>query len=291
MHYNLNTRLLTITKYFAITLLCLLSLNAAQGQTITEDFEKAGFPNGTFLRSATQNPSAVWQNTRIFELKATTTGNTGILLINSVAGLSGGNDLGVLFSGAGSLASSYTLRNAVGLDNFRFDAQGLEIGFNSSGDNTLTIEGLRNDKVVSGKITKAITIGNNAITLVPSDFTTAGGFTNINQIRITLTTPSSGNFFLDAFKYEVSCVPFSQLNTFQNTNANNPVSINLGNISVDASGTDGYVVKINSTNSFTKPTDGASLPTADLSWNGAGEQVVYAGTATAINQVITNANQ
>lgn len=291
MHYNLNTRLLTITKYFAIMLLCLLSLNIAQGQTITEDFEKAGFPNGTFLRSATQNPSTIWQNTRIFELKATTTGNTGILLINSVAGLSGGDDVGVLFSGAGSLASTYTLRNAVGLDNFRFDAQGLEIGFNSASNNTLTIEGLRNDKVVSGKITKAVTIGNNAITLVPSDFTNAGGFTNINQIRITLATPSSGNFFLDAFKYEVSCVPFSQLNTFQNTNANNPVSINLGNISVDASGADGYVVKINSTNSFTKPTDGASLPTADLSWNDAGEQVVYAGTATAINQVITNLSE
>ncbi|OJJ20076.1 hypothetical protein BKI52_16515 [marine bacterium AO1-C] len=268
-----------------------MCLNLAQGQIITEEFEKAGFPNGTFLRGATQNPSVVWQNTRAFELKATTTGNTQILLVNSVAGLSGNSDLGVLFSGIGSLASTYTLRNAVGIDNFRFDAHGLEIGFNSTANNTLTIEGLRGTQVVSGKITKAIAIGNNAITLVPSDFTTAGGFTNINQLRITLATPSSGNFFMDAFKYEVSCVPFSQLNTFQNTNANNPVSINLGSISVDASGADGYVVKINKQNSFTKPTDGASLPTADLSWNDAGEQVVYAGTATTINQVITNLSE
>ncbi len=294
MHYNLNTRQQKIIEYkqrfTTIILLCFLSLNLAQGQVVTEEFEKAGFPNGTFLRVATQNPSVVWNNTRAFELKATTTGKTNILLINSVAGLSGGSDLGVLFSGTGQ-ASTYTLRNAVGLDNFRFDAHGLEIGFNASSNNTLTIEGLRGSSVVSGKIIKNITTGNNAITLVASDFTNAGGFTNINQLRVTLATPSSGNFFIDAFKYEVSCVPFSQVNTFQSTNANSPVAINLGSISVDASGADGYVVKINNQNRFTKPTDGSSLPVADLSWNDAGEQVVYAGTATTINQVITKLSE
>ncbi|MBK7147282.1 MAG: lamin tail domain-containing protein [Bacteroidetes bacterium] len=56
-------------------------------------------------------------------------------------------------------------------------------------------------------------------------------------------------------------------------------TVNSGNIDVDwtdGSGA-GRVVIMNSTNSFTTPTTGAN-PTADVTWNNAGEQVIYNGT-------------
>ncbi|WP_338814233.1 FG-GAP-like repeat-containing protein [Bernardetia sp. Wsw4-3y2] len=70
---------------------------------------------------------------------------------------------------------------------------------------------------------------------------------------------------------------------------NNPTVSTLDVVSYDApaGGATGYVIKINSTNSFTAPTNAASLPTADLSWNDAGEQVIYAGTSTNPNIVVT----
>ncbi len=49
----------------------------------------------------------------------------------------------------------------------------------------------------------------------------------------------------------------------------------------------GYVVKMNVTNSFTTPTSGASLPTANTVYAG-GEQVVYAGTSVTPNTTVTN---
>ena len=51
-------------------------------------------------------------------------------------------------------------------------------------------------------------------------------------------------------------------------------------------GAAGYVVKINNTNTFTSPANGA-LPTADLTWAGAGEQVIYAGTSVTPGLTVT----
>ncbi|WP_375560558.1 T9SS type A sorting domain-containing protein [Bernardetia sp. OM2101] len=70
---------------------------------------------------------------------------------------------------------------------------------------------------------------------------------------------------------------------------NNPTLSTLDIVSYDAptGGATGYVIKINSTNSFTAPTNAVSLPTADLSWNDAGEQVIYAGISTNPNIVVT----
>jgi len=48
---------------------------------------------------------------------------------------------------------------------------------------------------------------------------------------------------------------------------------------------DGRVVKLNDSNSFTAPTDGSD-PTADASWNGSGEQVIFNNTGSTVD--ITN---
>lgn len=295
MQYNFNRQSSLIKKQritFLAFLLLTIGFIPTYAQTIAEDFDSPTYPAGTSLQASQQNPSVIWFNpdggTHAFTLQSSTSGKSSIGIANTFAGLSGQNDNGILFTHAPtSKASAYTLRELIGIK-LRFNAEGLEVGFDAPENNTLTIEGLRNGKVVSGKITKSVTAGShNAFKLSANDFTTAGGFTNINQIRITLATPSSGNFFLDAFKYQESCVPFSQFNTLTGFSSNLPSTISLGAIDVSASSATGYVVKINNQGTFTKPVDGAQLPQADLSWNNAGEQVVYVGTQLAINQIIT----
>ena len=63
-------------------------------------------------------------------------------------------------------------------------------------------------------------------------------------------------------------------------------SIVFTGFTAPAGGAIGYVVKINSVNTFTTPTDGA-LPSASLAWADSGEQVVYAGTSITPNITIT----
>ena len=64
-------------------------------------------------------------------------------------------------------------------------------------------------------------------------------------------------------------------------------SIVFTGFTASAGGATGYVVKINNTNTFTPPTDGATLPTANLTWVGAGEQVIYTGTSANPNITVT----
>ncbi|OJJ18884.1 hypothetical protein BKI52_25280 [marine bacterium AO1-C] len=66
-------------------------------------------------------------------------------------------------------------------------------------------------------------------------------------------------------------------------------SIVFTGFTAPAGGAVGYVVKINNTNTFTTPTDG-TLPTASLTWVGAGEQVIYAGTSTNPSITVTGLN-
>ncbi|WP_338765666.1 T9SS type A sorting domain-containing protein [Bernardetia sp. ABR2-2B] len=115
-------------------------------------------------------------------------------------------------------------------------------------------------------------------------------FNNVDRVVIT----SGADGFADTFDEFIFNAPVTcTAPTGQVTNlmaGNNPTSTTLDVASYSApagGGADGYVIKINSTNSFTAPTNSATLPTADLSWNDAGEQVVYAGTSTNPNIVVT----
>ncbi|MCF8381847.1 MAG: T9SS type A sorting domain-containing protein [Bacteroidales bacterium] len=55
-------------------------------------------------------------------------------------------------------------------------------------------------------------------------------------------------------------------------------SIQINSLTAPAGGADGYVIKVNTSNSFTSSEDAASLPVSDSVYGG-GEQVVYAGTS------------
>ncbi|AXT50393.1 T9SS C-terminal target domain-containing protein [Aquimarina sp. BL5] len=60
----------------------------------------------------------------------------------------------------------------------------------------------------------------------------------------------------------------------------------LNSYTAPAGGADGYAVYINSTNSFTTPSDGDE-PVADLSWNDAGQQPIYFGTSASPTVTVT----
>lgn len=71
--------------------------------------------------------------------------------------------------------------------------------------------------------------------------------------------------------------------TFTNVFTN---SVRITGFTAPTNGADGYVVKMNDANSFSALSDGDD-PTADVSWNDAGEQVVYNGTSIPATLDIT----
>ena len=71
--------------------------------------------------------------------------------------------------------------------------------------------------------------------------------------------------------------------TFGTTTAS---TIQLNGFTAPAGGADGYAIYVNSTNSFTAPTNGTE-PVADLSWNNAGQQPIYFGTSASPSITVT----
>ncbi len=74
--------------------------------------------------------------------------------------------------------------------------------------------------------------------------------------------------------------------TVLNLAANNESSSYVSSITGTTGASIRYVVKVNTTNSFTSPTNGTTLPTANAVYGG-GEQVVYAGDSATPNELIT----
>ena len=64
-------------------------------------------------------------------------------------------------------------------------------------------------------------------------------------------------------------------------------TLNLESFTAPSGGADGYAIYINDSNSFTAPSNGDE-PTADLSWNGSGQQPVYFGTSASPNITVTD---
>ncbi|WP_348718601.1 MBG domain-containing protein [Tenacibaculum sp. 190130A14a] len=77
--------------------------------------------------------------------------------------------------------------------------------------------------------------------------------------------------------------------TVLNLSANNESSSYISSITGSIGASKRYVVKANTTNNFTAPTNGTSLPTANSVYTG-GEQVVYAGDSATPNELITGLN-
>ncbi len=66
-------------------------------------------------------------------------------------------------------------------------------------------------------------------------------------------------------------------------------SLTLSSFTAPAGGADGYAVYMNSTNSFTAPSDG-DQPVADVTWNDSGQQPIYFGTSTSPNITVSGLN-
>ncbi|MFD0777972.1 T9SS type A sorting domain-containing protein [Flavobacterium myungsuense] len=122
-------------------------------------------------------------------------------------------------------------------------------------------------------------IGQNATTL-------AGAYANLNG---TASTPSVNNsdlvtslgYFVLATKAAAAC-------TAPSTQASSLTFSNIGSGGLDLGWTDGNgagrVIIMNTSNSFTAPTDG-STPSANLTYGGSGQQVVFNGTASGATPI------
>ncbi|WP_375561982.1 T9SS type A sorting domain-containing protein [Bernardetia sp. OM2101] len=208
------------------------------------------------------------------------------------SGIATGNDLGyytspinggvVNFAGSGS--DMIVVEEATGNE---FYFRGVELTEYAGGGYNIRIEGFRNTVSTGSQV---VVVGGDFIENFNTSTLTASIFQNVDRIEIT--NNAGGNLFLYFDKVvvgnPVTCsAPTSQVTTL--LAGNNPTPSTLDVVSYDAptGGATGYVIKINSSNSFTAPTNSGTLPTADLSWNDAGEQVIYAGISTNPNIVVT----
>lgn len=118
--------------------------------------------------------------------------------------------------------------------------------------------------------------------------------TNLSGIAVYAETSSTNNGFvyIDDLEYSNS-LPAC---TAPTTQASSVTSANITTSGLDVNWTNGSgagrVVKMNTSNSFSAPTNGSN-PTANTTWQNAGEQVIYNGTAggpvtiTSLNQSTT----
>ncbi|WP_338792741.1 T9SS type A sorting domain-containing protein [Bernardetia sp. MNP-M8] len=163
-------------------------------------------------------------------------------------------------------------------------------GIINSGDATLSIS----ERGIVWAITPNPTTSNNKAQIGTGVGSFSQTISSLPSNTIIYSKTYTINEGLTVYGNQISFTTLSACSapTAQVTNllaGNNPTVSTLDVVSYDAptGGATGYVIKINSTNGFTAPTNAASLPTADLSWNDAGEQVIYAGTSTNPNIVVT----
>uniref|UniRef100_UPI00404976B4 hypothetical protein n=1 Tax=Fulvivirga sp. TaxID=1931237 RepID=UPI00404976B4 len=134
-----------------------------------------------------------------------TSGNHLIAVGNSFATVTGGADLGVIATNVGGVASYFTLKSDNNTHNWGVTS--LHFGIALGAGQNVTVQGYDDGVAVSGTIVKALSAGPNNFALVSSDFTTAGGFTNIDEIRFTLTTPVASDFAIDDVLLAAASVP------------------------------------------------------------------------------------
>lgn len=132
-------------------------------------------------------------------------------------------------------------------------------------------------------------------TLIGNDLAKAGiaADTNINAFLFYGTGSSSNvaNCFLDDITYS-NAFPTTPIPTVQ---ASNITFTNITSSTMTINWTNGNgvkrIVKMNSINSFTAPSDGTD-PTTDNSWNSSGEQIIYNGSNSnaPVTGLATNTN-
>jgi hypothetical protein len=115
--------------------------------------------------------------------------------------------------------------------------------------------------------------------MVTQTLTFTGG-TSTTKFKISAGAASSNRFYIDTV-----IVATSSNVTAPTTQASAVVFSSVGTTQFTVGWTNGNgtsrIVKINTANSFTAPTDGTS-PTASATYSGSGEQVVFNGTASSL---------
>ena len=103
------------------------------------------------------------------------------------------------------------------------------------------------------------------------------------DLRITVAVNAGGeDFAFDEFKIEGDAVSCSSPSTQANTISFSNVTESSFTVSWNNGDGSNRIVKINTTNSFTDPTDGQEY-TANSTYGGSGEQVVYNGNGSSVD--------
>lgn len=169
----------------------------------------------------------------------------------------------------------------------------LTITFNTSVD-VLSIFTFLADNDAGGETSVTFTpTGGSNSSVTEGIAQSSGEVVNLNWTgvtAITLTAPGQPfgreSFGIDDIVLGVSCsTPTGQASS-PSFGSETSSTLNLTSFTAPGGGADGYVIKMNSSNSFSAPSDSGSLPSASLAYGG-GEQVVYAGSSASPNITVT----
>ena len=151
----------------------------------------------------------------------------------------------------------------------------------TSGTNYPTADGT----AYSGSGEQTVYVGNS---LTPNVTVTGLTANTTYYVKVFNYADCGGNLKLNAGNVftVTTCGATPTTATSLELSANNESSAFISSITGTTGPSTRYVVKANTTNSFTAPTTGTSLPTANSVYGG-GEQVVYAGDAATPNELIT----
>lgn len=113
-----------------------------------------------------------------------------------------------------------------------------------------------------------------------STVTANSGTSGLNMYRLIVQDPitTCSDTFFTSFITKGQTAPILQ-DSLISVTALGTTSLTLSWVSADEA--NGRIVKMNTTNSFTNPTDGVNY-TQDTVWRNAGEQIVYSGSGTSV---------
>ncbi|WP_421879909.1 LamG-like jellyroll fold domain-containing protein [Marinoscillum sp.] len=206
-----------------------------------------------YLDNSAASPSIIADGATPYSASITTTGGEDIYV----------NELYVFLSNDGG--SSTTFSESVNI-----------IGRESGGD------------VFTQSVTATLDNENNGFSRVT--LSDANQLILVDEILISPQNTTAGNeinyIAIDNFKWTVPCSEPTSQATVAVFGAETSTTLDLTSWTAPVGGASGYAVFINDVNTFTPPTNGDE-PTADLSWNSAGQQPVYFGTSAAPSITIT----
>ena len=169
-----------------------LQAQVTTGSTIT--FE-AGAPRQ--LTGASTNPSVANIDGHNLGVSAVTAGDiVNITINNTFTGISGGTDLAVIMTATGTNVTSFSFKSDNAANNFGVTSFAFAVATGTT--QNITVQGYDGGSPVSGAITKTIVSpGETNFTISSGDISGSSGWSNIDEIRMTMNTPAPANFAID----------------------------------------------------------------------------------------------